>query len=142
MAKTFKLKVITPERMFYTGDVEIVIVRTDGGDEGFMADHIWACKLLVPAEMKIKQAGAAKNEFLLAAISEGFINVKDTVTIYTNAAEWPEEIDVQRAEKAKEKAEEKLRHQQSKYDHIHTEIALHKAINRIRVKSDAYNNGK
>ncbi len=142
MAKTFKLKVITPEKMFFSADAELVIVRTAGGDEGFMADHIWACKLLIPGEMKIKEAGASKSEFKIAALSDGFINVKDTVTIYTDAAEWPDEIDVQRAERAKEKAEEKLRHQQSKFDHIQTEIALHKAINRIRVKSDIYDTKK
>jgi F0F1-type ATP synthase epsilon subunit len=35
MAKTFKIKVITPEKMFYSGDAELVIVRTSGGDEGY-----------------------------------------------------------------------------------------------------------
>ncbi len=142
MAKTFKLKVITPERLFYLGEAEMVIVRTAGGDEGFLANHVWGCKLLVPGEMKIKEAGASKSEYKLAALSEGFINVKDSVTIYTDAAEWPDEIDVERAERAKEKAQAKLRQSQGKFDHMQTEIALHKAINRIRVKSDVYDNKK
>lgn len=142
MSKTFKLKVITPERQFYSGDAELVIVRTSVGDEGFMANHIWGCKLLVPGEMKIKEPGTSKNEYKLAALSDGFINIKDSVTIYTDAAEWPDEIDVERAERAKEKAEEKLRHTQGKFDQMQTEIALHKAINRIKVKSDVYNNKK
>ncbi|NMC57296.1 MAG: ATP synthase F1 subunit epsilon [Eubacteriaceae bacterium] len=138
MAKTFKLKVITPEKMFYSDNAEMVIVRTTGGDEGFMANHIWGCKLLVPGEMKIKEPGKGKNEYKIAALSDGFINIKDSVTIYTDAAEWPDEIDVGRAERAKERAEEKLKHKQSSFDQTQTEIALHKAINRIKVKSDVY----
>ena len=51
MAKSFKLEVITPSKLFYKGDVEIVIVRTLEGEEGFMADHSWACKLLDVGEL-------------------------------------------------------------------------------------------
>ena len=43
---SFKLEVMTPSKLFYRGDVELVIVTTKDGDEGFMAGNIWACKLL------------------------------------------------------------------------------------------------
>ena len=46
MAKTIKLEIITPSRLFYRGDIEMIIVPTLYGEEGFMANHSWATKLL------------------------------------------------------------------------------------------------
>ena len=46
MANSVRLEVITPSKLFYRGEVELVIVTTLDGDEGFMAGHVWACKLL------------------------------------------------------------------------------------------------
>ena len=88
MAKSFRLEVITPERLFYEGDVEMVIVRTLLGYEGFLANHSWACKLLDTGVLKIKETGA--KEFKIAAITGGFIDVKDRIIIFTDAAEWPD----------------------------------------------------
>jgi len=97
MPKAFPLEIVTPEKRFYAGDAEIVIVRTLSGDEGFMAGHAWACKLLATGEVWFRETSS--KEFRYAAISEGFIDVRGNVMIYTDAAEWPEEIDVSRAEK-------------------------------------------
>jgi F-type H+-transporting ATPase subunit epsilon len=133
MAKSFKLEVITPERLFYEGDVEMVIVRTLEGYEGFLANHSWACKLLDTGKLRIKEAGA--REFKLAAITGGFIDVKDRVVVFADAAEWPEEIDLERQERKIAEAENRLKTagqdikemQMAKYSMI-------KAINRIKVK--------
>jgi len=93
MAKTLRLEIVTPERLFYQGEVELVIVRTLAGDEGFMANHMWACKLLDIGELWIKEAGS--KDYRVAAISGGFIDVKDEIIIFTDAAEWPEEVDME-----------------------------------------------
>ena len=98
MANSFVLEIVTPEKHFYTGDVEIVIARLVSGDEGFMAGHAWACKLLGTGELWFREAGA--REFRLAAVSGGFIDVRGDVLIFTDSAEWPDEIDVGRAEEA------------------------------------------
>ena len=95
MAKSVKLQVLTPARMFYTGDIEMVIVKTPSGEEGFLANHAWSCKLLVPGELWIQEAGA--KGFKVAALAGGFIDIKEDFIIYTDAAEWPEEIDTARA---------------------------------------------
>jgi len=143
MPKSFKLTVLTPEKVFYSGDAEIVIIRTTSGEEGFMANHQWACKIIVPGEMKIKEKGAKKSDFKLAAVSDGYIKAAGDITIYTDAAEWPQEIDLDRAERAKKRAEEKLKiSNQTKYDKVEAEIALHRAIARIKVKSDAFETKK
>jgi F-type H+-transporting ATPase subunit epsilon len=102
MAKSVALDIITPERLFYRGDIELVIARTLSGDEGFMANHTWVCKLLATGELWIQEAGS--KDFKIAAISGGFIDVKDKITIFTDAAEWPEEIDVERARHSEEHA--------------------------------------
>ncbi|MDR1136232.1 MAG: F0F1 ATP synthase subunit epsilon [Clostridiales Family XIII bacterium] len=106
MAKTIRLDIITPERLFYRGEIELVIARTLSGDEGFMANHTWACKLLATGELWIQEAGS--KDFRIAAITGGFIDIKEKFTIFTDAAEWPDEIDVERAMKSELRAKEWL----------------------------------
>ena len=95
MAKTIKLEVITPSKMFYKGDVELVVVKTLMGEEGFMAGHTWACKLLGAGPMWIREPGS--EEMKLAFLGGGYIDVKDFIMIYTDAAEWHDQIDLERA---------------------------------------------
>ena len=103
-----RLEVITPSKMFYRGEVELVIVTTLDGDEGFMAGHVWACKLLDVGELWIQEKGAAKNEWRVAAVAGGFIDVKDSIVIYTDAVEWSEDIDMERVLSEKAKVEDWL----------------------------------
>lgn len=108
MANSVRLEVITPSKLFYRGEVELVIVTTLDGDEGFMAGHVWACKLLDVGELWIQEKGAAKNEWRVAAVSGGFIDVKDSIVIYTDAVEWSEDIDMERVLSEKAKVEDWL----------------------------------
>ena len=108
MANSVRLEVITPSKLFYRGEVELVIVTTLDGDEGFMAGHVWACKLLDVGELWIQEKGAAKNEFKVAAVAGGFIDVKDSIVIYTDAVEWSEDIDMERVLSEKAKVEDWL----------------------------------
>lgn len=136
MARSFKLEVITPERLFYSGEVELVIARTISGDEGYMYGHSWACKLLRPGELWILEANAKSTDFKVAALADGFVEVEDHVIIYADAAEWPNEIDLERAASAKKRAEDMLKGpKKSDEEQRMTEIALYKAINRMNVKS-------
>jgi F-type H+-transporting ATPase subunit epsilon len=133
MAKSVRLEVITPSKRFYTGDIELVIVRTKTGDEGFMADHAWACKLLDVGEMWIQEAGS--KTYRIAAVAEGFIDVKETITIFADAAEWAEDIDMERALSTKASMEDWLVHDQ-KHDPNEiaiAKIAIAKAITRMNV---------
>jgi F-type H+-transporting ATPase subunit epsilon len=133
MAKSFKLEVITPSKIFYVGNVEIVIVRTLAGEEGYMAGHSWACKLLDVGEMWFREEGA--EEFKVAAIAGGYIDVKDYIIIFTDAAEWPEDIDVARAKLEKEKAENWLKSPSEDDSEIaRARIAIAKSLTRINVK--------
>ena len=137
MPRSMRLEVVTPEKLFYKGDVELVIVRTLTGDEGFMAGHIWAVKLLAAGELLIQEAGA--KDFKIAALAGGYIDVKDNIVIFTDAAEWPEEIDLARAQNAKQRAEDRLRSPKADdLDIKRAQIALQKSLTRMRVKAGGY----
>ncbi len=134
MAKTFRLEVITPERVFYEGDVEMVILKTYDGYEGYMAGHSWQVKLLDTGEMRIRLPG---KKYLIAAVTGGYIDVAGKVLVYVDAAEWPEEIDVERALRSKANAEEILKNQsqQSIVAVQSAKIDILKAVNRLNVKN-------
>ena len=130
MANSVKLEIITPSKMFYRGYVEIVITTTLEGDEGFMYGHSWACKLLDIGELWIQEKGAPKNSFKIAAVAGGFIEVRDSIIIYTDAIEWAEDIDTQRAMSEKTEAEEWLKNNEetgSQSDIIKAKTVIAKA---------------
>ncbi len=98
---TFNLKVISPDKEFFHDDVEMAVVKTIEGDVGLMADHVNYVSPLDIGVIKIKKDGKFKE----AALAGGFIKFfNNKATIITEAAEWPEEIDLDRAKKAKERA--------------------------------------
>lgn len=132
-----QLEVITPSKLFYKGDVELVIVRTLTGDEGFMANHIWAVKLLAAGELWFQEAGA--KDFRIAALAGGYVDVKDNIVIFTDAAEWPEDIDLARAQSEKQKAEDWLRSPSDDDSEIaRARIAIQKSVTRMHVKAGGY----
>ena len=133
MANTIKLEIITPSRLFYRGEVEMVIVPTLFGEEGFMANHSWATKLLDVGEMAIQEPGGGG--YKIAAIAGGFIDVKDSIVVYADHAEWQEELDKKRAEADKQAVEEWLAQhkEEDSMDVRRAEVMLKKAISRMRV---------
>ncbi|NDL66719.1 ATP synthase F1 subunit epsilon [Anaerotalea alkaliphila] len=107
----FQLQVITPEEIFYDESVERVIFRTSTGDVAVLKDHIPLTTSLRSGIITI--FSGRNNQY--GVIHQGFAEIRpDKVTILTDAAEWPEEIDLERAKKAKEIAEEALKKQGEK----------------------------
>ncbi|AOY75585.1 F0F1 ATP synthase subunit epsilon [Clostridium formicaceticum] len=130
MASKFHLDIVTPDRTFYNDEVEMTVVRTSEGDLGIMNDHISMVAPIKIGKMKIKVDGNTKE----AAIAAGFVKIEQgKTTIIVDAAEWPEEIDVRRAEEAKQRAEKRLGDSRENIDLVRAEIALRKAINRLEV---------
>ncbi|MBS4538320.1 F0F1 ATP synthase subunit epsilon [Clostridium sp. D2Q-11] len=130
MASTLTLEIVTPDRKFFEDEVEKVVVRGLEGDIGVLRNHIPLVTPLAIGRVKIKQNG----EYRIAAVAEGYLDITETkTTIVTDAAEWPDEIDLNRAELAKQRAEEKLKKKDKNIDYDRAEIALRKAINRINV---------
>jgi F-type H+-transporting ATPase subunit epsilon len=132
-----QLEVITPSKLFYKGDVELVIARTQTGDEGFMAGHTWAVKLLDAGELWFQEVGS--KDFKIAALAGGFIDVKEDIIIFTDAAEWPEDIDLERAQHEKEFAENWLKNPSDDDAEIaKAKIAIAKSLTRMHVKAGGH----
>lgn len=127
---SFQLEVVTPDRLFYSGPAEKLIVRTAQGDIGILRGHAPYVSSLGIGEMKLY----VDDEVRIAAVSGGFIRVdKEQTTVIAITCEWSDEIDLERAKKAKEKAEETIRLNKSKQEHEKAVIKLKRAINRIDV---------
>ncbi len=130
MASTFHLEIVTPDRKFYEDEVNMAIVRTVEGDVGILRDHVPSVVPLSIGVIKIKKDG----KMIRATCSGGFVSIdEDKATIITDAAEWPEEIDVERAKFAMKRAEERLKESNKEVDVLRAQIALNKALNRLRV---------
>jgi len=131
MADALKLTILTPEKEFYTGEVTEIITESTQGGIGIFANHMPLVTTLRPCVTEITEISGKK---LKAFTSTGILEVKDNnIKILCDACEWPEEIDIKRAEEAKRRAEERLANK-SGIDVKRAEIALAKALARIKVK--------
>lgn len=129
---TFLLEIVTPERKVYAEPVNMIIVKGVEGELGILPNHIPLVTPLKIAPVTIKKQGS-KDEIL--AVNGGFMEVrKDKVVILAESAELPEQIDVERAKAAKERAEKRLKDsKQENIDLKRAELALQRAINRLDV---------
>jgi F-type H+-transporting ATPase subunit epsilon len=123
-----QLDIVTPEKIVYSEQVDMVITRAANGDIGILPHHAPLVSPLQITSVRVQKDGQEEQ----IAISGGFIEVRpDKVTILAQGAELPGEIDVERAEKAKERAEERIA--RSEGDIARAERALKRAINRLEV---------
>lgn len=128
---TFLLEIITPERTFFKGEAEAITVSAVGGLCTIMANHQPTVLATEPGTLRITANGETREAFL----SEGFIEVRpDETIVFSQAVEWPEEINEQRAREAKERAEEMIRRNRSAAEYRQNRIALQRAFSRLRVK--------
>lgn len=129
---TFNLKIITPEKMFFDGDVVQIISTTEEGNIGVLAGHSPYVANLVPSSIKIKTDDST--DFRVAAVAGGFIKVsKKEAVVVTSAVEWAEDIDIVRAEAAKKKAELMIKQHESDKEFQRAEQKLKRAMNRLIV---------
>ncbi|MEW6183137.1 MAG: F0F1 ATP synthase subunit epsilon [Bacillota bacterium] len=127
--KLQKLVVVTPVRVVFTDEVRMVSARGAGGDLGILPDHAPLLTSLKTDAVRIQKDG----QWRQMAVSSGFLEAKDNrVVILSDAAELAEEIDVERARRAKERAEERLRSKTADIDLIRAEAALLRALARLK----------
>ena len=133
MADLFQLKVVTPDRIFYDGNVSMVELTTTEGDIGVYANHIPSTAIVAPGLLKIHEENGQEQK---AALMAGFIEIlQDQVTVMAEVAEWPEDIDVKRAEEARIRAERRLKDRYPGTDVMRAELALKRAIVRLETKA-------
>ena len=127
----FDLKIITPDRVFYSGKASFLELNTVEGEIGIYKNHIPMTTVLEPGIATITEEGGNKKE---AALHTGFMEILgDKITILAEIAEWPDEIDRNRAEEAKIRAERRLQNDKSNINITRAELALHKALVRIEL---------
>jgi len=124
------LKIITPDRVFYEDVATMVEFNTTEGEIGVYKGHIPMTVIIAPGVLRITNGEDIKE----AALHSGFAEIlPDGITILAEIIEWPQEIDLSRAEQAKERAEERIRAKANDTDAIRAEVALKRAITRIEV---------
>ena len=124
------LKIITPSRVFYEGEAEMVEFNTSEGEIGVLPGHLPMTVIVKPGVLTITEPEGEKE----AALHAGFVEIlPDQVTILAEIVEWPGEIDAARAEAARERAQERIHENAGGTDIARAETALLRAMARIQV---------
>lgn len=127
---SFNLQIITPDKIFFDGQAERLIVRTTEGDMGILAKHENFVGALPSGAVKIMTDGNYK----VAAISSGVVKVSENkTTIIAEAIEWADEIDIDWANRSADEAREKINVAESNKEIAYAELKLQRALNRISV---------
>ena len=126
----FTLRIITPDRVCFEGQVSMVEFNTTEGEIGIYKKHVPTTVIISPGILTITGEEGVKE----AALHAGFVEIlQDEVVILAEIIEWPDEIDKARAESAKARAEERLRSKTPETDILRAETALQRALARIHV---------
>ena len=124
---------LTPERTIYDSEVDQITVMTKNGEIGILPNHIPLISVLQPGEMRVKKDG----EEIPIAVTGGFIEVQtgNKVEILADAAERAEEIDIERAEEARKRAEEYIRDKkfESDVEYAALQAQLERALSRLKI---------
>ena len=123
------IKIIEPDGMFYEGKGDFLEFTSVGGEMGVYKNHIPLTTILEPCVVRIHANGEVKK----AAVLGGFIEIqKEYATILAEDANWPEEIDIERAQASKERAEKRLEGKETGLDVARAEASLKRAMARIK----------
>ena len=130
---TIHLDVVTAERAVYSEDVDLVVVPGIGGELGILPQHTPLMTMIQPGELRVSKDG---KDFYIV-ISGGFVEVRpDHVIILADAAERETEIDVARAEAARQRAQDELKEDYAKMDLDSAraaEASLRRSLARLKV---------
>ena len=125
-----RLEIVTAERSVFSDDVDVVVAPGIDGQLSILPHHAPLLTALQVGELRIKKQG----EEISMALSGGFLEVmRNKVLILADTAERDDEIDLERAEVAKRRAEQTLRSEGVGVDRARAEAALRRALTRINV---------
>ena len=129
MAK-LKFEIVTAERVVYSEEVDVVIAPGTAGQMAILPNHAPLLTTLQPGNLTVRIGGVEQDIF----VSGGFLEVMENrVTVLADTAERAEEIDIGRAEEARQRAEERLRVHPVDMDLARADAALKRALMRIKV---------
>ncbi|MCL2180878.1 MAG: ATP synthase F1 subunit epsilon [Treponema sp.] len=129
MQKNVKLSILTPEKVFFNGEVTQIIAETPEGEMGIMAGHMPSIAVVSDSLLNVEENGTWRS----AALGQGIMDVSAAgIEFFVDTAEWAEDIDVQRSEKALRSAEERLRGNLSHTEYLRAHTAIARAIARLK----------
>ena len=129
MAGKFNLKIYATDKVVFDGECESLVLPATDGEYAILAKHEDLLIALVLGELRFETDG--EKQVLFTGL--GFAYVEDnSVVVFVDTAERPEEIDLRRAEEAKLRAEEKLRHETGRQEYYHTQASLSRAMSRMK----------
>lgn len=125
-----KFEIVTAERIVFSDEVDVVVAPGIDGQLAVLPHHAPLMTMLQPGELMVRKGTAEQSMF----VSGGFLEVRgDKAVILADAAERAEEIDVTRAEAAKNRAQERIAQHLAQVDHARTEAALLRSLMRLKV---------
>ena len=129
--KTFKLEIVTPKKIIFSDEVLSFTAPGEVGSFQVLFNHAPLLSSITIGEVVLRDAQGIESRF---ATSGGFVEVRTNQVIMLAAtAESSDQIDVQRAERARSRAEERLKMHPEKIDIDRARIALARALNRLRI---------
>ena len=133
MPNTFQLEIVTPSRLLVKDAAEEAQIPGLDGYLGILPGHAPLITELAVGVITYKASGTTHT----LSVAWGFAEVlQDKVTILAETAERPQEIDVERAQKAKDRAEQRLKSNDLKVDYTRAEDALQRAETRLSVAKE------
>lgn len=124
------VKIITPSGLYKRYDVEALHVKTVEGELTLLPNHVPIVAMLTTCKLSLRFEGVYKDY----AIGGGMLHLHDNqINLLTDTIESKDEIDIDRAKRAKDRAEERLAQREDHIDIKRAEIALKKALNRVHV---------
>lgn len=128
--KKLTVEVVTPDGLIVKGEYDMIVVQSINNELGILPGHAPLIAPVVISSARLRN----EKESMRVAIGGGFIEVdQDHVTLLAQSAETPAKIDVQRAQKAKERAQRRIQQKRDEIDFRRAELALKRAINRLDV---------
>lgn len=128
--KFFDLEIISPDRVFYRGKASMIELTTLNGEIGVYRRHVPTTVIVEPGAVTIHEESGKK----IAAVHSGFMEIlPEKVVLMAEVAEWPDEIDVNRAKEAEARALRRLQTKDPKIDLSRAELALKRAVARLDV---------
>jgi len=128
MGSTIRLDIVTPERVVYSEEIDLLVAPAIDGEIGILPKHTPLVTGLKIGVLRVKK----DTEETKIPISEGFMEVKpEQINVVVRTAELPHEIDIERAKKALERAKKRLE-KDSKIDYTRAEAALERALARLK----------
>jgi F-type H+-transporting ATPase subunit epsilon len=127
-----KFKVTTPEKVIFSEEVDQISLTTKAGEITILPNHIPLVTVLQAGELRYKK----NNQDAHLAVSGGFAEVRagNEVVVLADSADYAEEIDVIKAEEARDRAQKLLKEEhKDDFEYATLQASLEKEINRIRV---------